>query len=119
MVSLLSFEFDWHDSVQINYRKKAAWDLLIGEIIEWAAKGVDGVRLDSAHSWPLILRPNTAELLRLDSDGHHHFTPEEIIEGEVSLPRRDEAKTYGYYGSDAAKTCVAASPRYFPTVHRG
>ncbi len=36
------FEFDWQDSVQLNYRKKAAWDLLVSEISEWAAKGVDG-----------------------------------------------------------------------------
>jgi hypothetical protein len=80
------------------------------------------VRLDSAHCWPVILRPNSAELLRLDSDGQRHWTASEILEvkkktrreraksvevscfsqGEVSLPRKDEAQTYGYFGTDAA-----------------
>jgi glycosidase len=40
------YEFDWNDSAQINYRMKAAWDLLVQEVAEWGRRGVDGVRLD-------------------------------------------------------------------------
>lgn len=42
-------EFDWQDSVQLNYRKKSTWDLLVHEISEWAAKVGD-----MALSHPLI-----------------------------------------------------------------
>ena len=48
----------------MNFRKKATWDLMVTEIKEWANRGVSGIRLDAAHSWPLILKPNSLELLR-------------------------------------------------------
>jgi glycosidase len=57
-------DFQWNDSVHLNFRKKATWDLLVSEIQEWASRGVAGIRMDAAHSWPLILKPNTYELSR-------------------------------------------------------
>lgn len=53
-----------NDCVLMNWRKLASWDLLIDEIREWAKRGVNGVRLDNAQSWPLILKPDNDELMR-------------------------------------------------------
>jgi len=88
----------------LNWRKKAVWDLTVNEIRQWALRGVSGVRLDSAQSWPLILRPNLNELLRVDNDGERHYTRQEILDGEIVLPSTDEGVKYGYFGSAASGT---------------
>jgi len=97
-------DFQWNDSVHLNFRKQATWDLLVSEIRDWATRGVSGIRMDAAHSWPLILKPNTYELLREDNDGKYHYSTQEIVDGEVVLPVTDEADTYGYWGTEASKS---------------
>ena len=57
-------DFTWNDCVLLNFRKRATWELMVNEMREWASRGVSGIRLDAAHSWPLVLRPNSIELLR-------------------------------------------------------
>eukprot|EP01119_Soliformovum_irregulare_P020831 TRINITY_DN6809_c0_g1_i1.p1 TRINITY_DN6809_c0_g1~~TRINITY_DN6809_c0_g1_i1.p1 ORF type:complete len:2064 (+),score=697.75 TRINITY_DN6809_c0_g1_i1:71-6262(+) len=98
-------DFLWNDCVLLNWRKKDTWDLTISEIKQWAARGVSGVRLDGAQSWPLILTPDSDELFRQDSDGAFHYTNAEIFEGEVVEGGRwDEGHKYGFHGTRAAKT---------------
>eukprot|EP01114_Cavostelium_apophysatum_P006786 TRINITY_DN1825_c0_g1_i1.p1 TRINITY_DN1825_c0_g1~~TRINITY_DN1825_c0_g1_i1.p1 ORF type:complete len:1954 (+),score=547.30 TRINITY_DN1825_c0_g1_i1:198-6059(+) len=97
-------DFKWEDCVLLNYRKKATWDLMVSEIREWAKRGVSGVRLDAAHSWPLILQPDLDELLRLDSDGQNHYTLEEILDGHVVQLARQEGINYGYHGTNASQS---------------
>ncbi len=46
-----------------------------------------GIRLDGAQSWPLVLRPDTREIYREDNDKQFHYTLQEILDGEVVLPR--------------------------------
>lgn len=96
-------DFEWGDCFLLNYRKKETWDLTVAEIVAWASRGVSGTRMDSAHSWPLILRPNTQELFRgialiylpiyvflEDSDGKRHYSSQEIMDGEIVHPWTDE-----------------------------
>jgi len=97
-------DFRWQDCAHLNWRKKSVWDLTVNEIRQWALRGVSGVRLDSAQTWPLILRPNLAELLRVDNDGERHYTKQEILDGEIVLPSSDEGLKYGYFGSAASNT---------------
>lgn len=38
----------YEDTAMLNYRKKAAWDLLIDEVCQFAqSTGVDGIQLDN------------------------------------------------------------------------
>eukprot|EP01117_Protostelium_nocturnum_P000558 TRINITY_DN1062_c0_g1_i1.p1 TRINITY_DN1062_c0_g1~~TRINITY_DN1062_c0_g1_i1.p1 ORF type:complete len:1929 (+),score=827.64 TRINITY_DN1062_c0_g1_i1:180-5966(+) len=92
-------DFRWPDCAHLNWRKKAVWDLTVKEIRQWALRGVSGVRLDSAQSWPLILRPDLNELLRVDNDDERHYSKQEILDGEIVLPSKDEGFTYGYFGA--------------------
>eukprot|EP00026_Physarum_polycephalum_P000161 Phypoly_transcript_00161.p1 GENE.Phypoly_transcript_00161~~Phypoly_transcript_00161.p1 ORF type:complete len:2059 (-),score=306.68 Phypoly_transcript_00161:106-6282(-) len=94
-----SVEFEWPECSLLNYRKLATWDLLISETIAWGERGVDGIRLDGAHTWPLVLRPDLDELYRTDSDGELHYSSSEILNGDVILPMQGEAKEYGYWGT--------------------
>jgi len=97
-------DFKWSDCLHLNYRKKAVWDLLISEITAWAKRGVAGVRLDGAHSWPTILKPDNEELLKEDTDGQYHYSFQEIMDGDIVLPSSDEAVSFGYYGTTASST---------------
>lgn len=77
-------------------------NIQVSEIREWAARGISGVRLDAAHSWPLILQPDTDELLRSikvmiiysrileDSDGEYHYTIQQIMDGDIVQSSRTE-----------------------------
>ena len=82
-------DFEWKNSVLLNFRKTNL-DSFIDEIKIWAHRGVSGIRLDSAQSWPLILKPDDSELLREDSDGEYHYTLDEIMSGDIVLPSSDE-----------------------------
>jgi hypothetical protein len=98
-------DFQWDDSVHLNYRKKHCWDLLVDETRQWALRGVSGIRLDSAQSWPVILRPDNNELFKEDNDGEFHYSLQEIMDGDVVLAsNNNEAKSYGYWGTTAAVT---------------
>lgn len=58
----------YEDTTPLNYRKKAAWDLLLGEILEVVEKfGIDGIYLDNGFEWPQMFRMNEEELYRRDS----------------------------------------------------
>jgi starch synthase len=96
-------EHQWNDSVLLNYRKKEAWDLFVSEICAWGECGAKGIRIDSAHCSPLILRPNLDELLRLDSDGLLHYSEMEVFHGDIVLPFSNEAVQYGVLGTQAIK----------------
>ena len=91
----------WDDCQLLNYRKKRNWDLFIEDIIEWAKLGVNGIRIESSHCCPVVLKPDTKELERMDSDGKFHYELQEIIDGDIVLPFTNEAYTYGYYGTSA------------------
>ena len=84
--------------------------MYINDVLCWADMGVDGVRIESAHCMPVVLRPDNAELERLDSDGQFHYELQEIFDGTIVLPSSNEAFSYGYYGS---KACEKGWPNPF------
>lgn len=60
----------YEDTAMLNYRKVEAWDLLVDEVLEFAANtGVSGIHLDNGQAWPQILEPDIEELMRIDVDG--------------------------------------------------
>ena len=61
---------NYEDTAMLNYRKVAAWDLLINEVLSFARKtGIEGIHLDNGQAWPQIMEPDLEELRRVDIDG--------------------------------------------------
>jgi hypothetical protein len=82
----------------LNYRKKAAWDLLIEEVLTFATNtGVDGIQLDNGQAWPQIFEPDLDELNRNDVDGLPAYSTEDMMNGEVVI--RNE--NHGYWLSNS------------------
>eukprot|EP01113_Clastostelium_recurvatum_P031061 TRINITY_DN3842_c0_g1_i1.p1 TRINITY_DN3842_c0_g1~~TRINITY_DN3842_c0_g1_i1.p1 ORF type:complete len:2351 (-),score=511.23 TRINITY_DN3842_c0_g1_i1:62-7114(-) len=92
-------EFTWEECVLPNFRRSHNWNALIDEVAAWCAHGAGGVRLDSAHTWPLILRPDLDELYRVDEDGVPHYTLQEVMDGSIVHQWSNEGRTYGYWGT--------------------
>jgi len=109
-------EHQWNDSVLLNYRRKETWDLFVHEIGAWAEAGAKGIRIDSAHCSPLILRPNLDELLRLDSDTQLHYSESEIFHGDIVLPFSNEAVQYGVFGTQAFRNEAYPNPFFVKTT---
>ncbi len=85
----------WPDTFLLNYRDKRAWDILISDIADIASSfQIDGVRLDNAHAWPILLPHDLAELGREDPDGKPHYDAVEILRGHVVSLEED---TYSVY----------------------
>lgn len=57
-------DFEWKNCVLMNFRKQAMWEQFIDEIEVWAKRGISGIRIDTAQSLPLILKPDESELLK-------------------------------------------------------
>jgi len=94
-----SSEFTWSDCVMMNMRKQSVWEMFVKETILWGERGVDGIRIDSAHTCPLIFRSNLDELYRLDSDDLPHYSNQQIFEGEIVMKPSEEGKNFGYWGT--------------------
>ena len=98
-------ETEFHESLLLNFRKAQSWDLMVNDIREWVTRyQVDGVHLDSCHTLPVILEPDTRELFRRDSDGVAHYSQLDILQGEVVVSTRQCKRTFGYWGT---KACVS------------
>ena len=71
---------DYEDTVQLNYRKKENWDLLIQEVIQFNEKyNVDGFQLDHGNNWPYIKELDSEEMYRRDPDGQSAYSNLEIF----------------------------------------
>ncbi|KAM9964867.1 hypothetical protein ACTFIW_004659 [Dictyostelium discoideum] len=94
-----SSEFTWNDCVSMNMRKLSVWEMFVQETLLWGDRGVDGIRIDSAHTCPLLFRSNLDEMYRLDSDDLPHYTNQQIFEGEIVMKPSEEGKNFGYWGT--------------------
>ncbi|GAM27650.1 hypothetical protein SAMD00019534_108260 [Acytostelium subglobosum LB1] len=94
-----SVEITWPDVVMMNFRKQSVWDMWVEETLHWGERGVDGVRIDSGHTCPLLFRANLDELYRLDSDDLPHFTNQQIFDGEIVMNPSEEGRNFGYWGT--------------------
>jgi glycogen synthase len=96
-----SVENQWEDTQLLNYRKLEAWELLVSEAKHLALSlGVGGLYLTDAQSYPFVQALDTGELFRRDVDGEGHYTPREILEGEVVVANTE----VGYWSTKAAQT---------------
>ena len=87
----------YEDSTMLNYRKIEAWELLINEMKTIINQfDIDGFHLDNCQVWPHIMELDTSELFRIDNDGVPAYTPNEILNGEIVLPKSE----HGYWKSD-------------------
>ena len=65
----------FEDAQLLNYRKKKCWDMFLDEIIKFSSDyGVNGIHLDNGQSWPQILKLDTEEMYRTDSDNTPAYT---------------------------------------------
>lgn len=62
--------------------------------------GVGGLYLSDAQSYPFIMAIDTGELFRRDVDGETHYSPREMLEGEVVVANSE----VGYWSTHAAKS---------------
>jgi hypothetical protein len=82
--------FSYSSTSILNYRRKAAWDLLIEEAVEFVRKyGVHGLHLDNCDLWPTMKRIDQTELYRKDANGDCSYSADDILSGQVIDPRED------------------------------
>ena len=95
-----ALENQWEDTQLLNYRKVEAWDLMVSEAKTLVQNfGVGGLYLTDAQSYPFIMASDTSELFRRDVDGEGHYSPREILEGEVVIANTE----IGYWTTKAAR----------------
>ena len=88
----------FEDTAMLNYRKVESWDLLVEEVLEFAAStGVSGIHLDNGQGWPQIMEPDIEELMRIDVDGQPAYTAEDLMNGEIVI--RNE--NHGYWNTNS------------------
>ncbi|MCF0164147.1 MAG: alpha-amylase [Bacteroidales bacterium] len=46
-------EYDWYDTVKLNYDNRDTWNKMLNIILFWASKGIDGFRFDMAEMVPV------------------------------------------------------------------
>jgi glycogen synthase len=96
-----SLENQWEDTQLLNYRKVESWDLLVSEMKTLVQNfGINGLYLNDCQSFPFIQALDVGELFRRDPDGEAHYTPREVLEGEVVVANAE----VGYWSSKTAKT---------------
>ena len=87
----------WNDGMLLNYRRFEVWEWLadsIGKLIE--TYDIDGIRFDSAHALPIMMKRFTGRVTQEDV-----LSVENVVEGKVVLNDREDDHfiTTGYYDS--------------------
>jgi starch synthase len=89
---------NYEDTAILNYRKLSSWNMLVQDTIKIAEKyKINGVHLDNAQTWPVILELDEEELYRKDSDGHQAYSNKEILDGVTVR----QCEGQGYWDSDS------------------
>ena len=89
---------DYEDTAILNYRKLSSWNMIINDTLRIAEKyKVNGVHLDNAQTWPVILELDEEELYRKDPDGTPAYTDKQILDGEIVK----QCEGQGYWDSDS------------------
>ncbi len=99
----------WDDGKLLNYRKLEIWEWLIDSIATLIEKyDVDGIRFDSAHAVPIMMKKNNFPYYYSNKRNH-----EEMVEGTIIVNDRedDHFMTTGYY--DCACRDIIAVPIHF------
>ncbi|MCU0847591.1 MAG: glycogen/starch synthase [Spirochaetes bacterium] len=99
----------WNDGKLLNYRKFEIWEWLADSIDILIEKfGIDGIRFDSAHAVPIMMKKNNYPYVY-----NRKRTPEEMIEGNIIVNDREDGHfiTTGYY--DCACRDVISVPIHY------
>ena len=86
----------WDDGMLLNYREFQVWRWL-GDSIEFLIdKGIDGIRFDTAHAVPIMMKKNNFPFVYERSRSH-----EEMVKGTIIVNDRDHDHliTTGYFDS--------------------
>ncbi|WP_455383019.1 glycogen/starch synthase [Salinispira pacifica] len=87
----------WNDGALMNYRKLEVWEWLADSVITLIREyDIDGIRFDSAHAVPIMMKRNNYPF-RFGTAR----SPEEMVEGTIIVNDRedDHLVTTGYYDS--------------------
>jgi len=100
----------WNDGKLLNYRKFEVWEWLadsIGTLIE--KFDIDGIRFDSAHAVPVVMKKNNFPFVYNRRRSH-----EEMVEGTIIVNDREDEHfiTTGYYDS-ACRERIAVPLHYY------
>lgn len=100
----------WNDGKLLNYRKFEVWEWLADSINSLVNKfDIDGIRFDSAHAVPIMMKRNNYTYVYDKKRSH-----EEMLDGNIIVNDReyDHFVTTGYYDS-ACRDIIAVPLHYF------
>ena len=100
----------WNDGKLLNYRKFEVWEWLCDSILTLIEKyDVDGIRFDSAHAVPIMMKKNNYPHIYDRKRSH-----DEMVEGMIIVNEREDNHfiTTGYYDS-ACRDFMAIPLHYF------
>ncbi len=107
----------WNDGKLLNYRKFAVWEWLADSVCTLIEKfDIDGIRFDSSHAVPVMMRRNNYPFLHGD-----YRSRESLVEGEIIDNNReyDHYVTTGYYDSACAELIAVPFHYYlYQRIHR-
>jgi len=87
----------WNDGKLLNYRKFEVWEWLTNSVLTLIDKfDIDGIRFDSAHAVPIMMKRNNYPYIYNKIRSH-----EEMLEGRIILNDREDDHfiTTGFYDS--------------------
>ncbi len=86
----------WDDGMLLNYREFQVWRWLGDSIEHLIDKGIDGIRFDSAHAVPVMMKKNNFPFVY-----ERERTHEEMVKGTIIVndKEQDHFITTGYYDS--------------------
>lgn len=100
----------WDDGRLLNYRMFEVWEWLSRSICKLVEDyGVDGIRFDSAHAVPIMMKRNNFPFIY-----DHRRTHEEMVEGRIIVNDREYGHyvTTGYFDS-ACRDLIAVPTHYY------
>ncbi|MFH0975743.1 MAG: glycogen/starch synthase [Spirochaetota bacterium] len=100
----------WDDGRLHNYRKFEVWEWLADSVALLIDKfDIDGIRFDSAHAVPIMMKKNNYPFINGSKRTH-----EEMVEGRIIVNDREDGHfiTTGYYDS-ACRDTMAVPLHYF------
>jgi len=103
----------WNDGMLINYRKFEMWEWLCKCATDLIEKyDIDGIRFDSAHAMPIMMKKNNTPVINGFPRTH-----EEMVEGSIILNDRQDGHfiTTGFYDCECRETISIPFHHFFMT----
>ena len=99
----------WNDGKLLNYRKFEVWEFITDSILTFIDKyDIDGIRFDSAHAVPIMMKRNNYPLIYGKERSH-----EDMVQGTIIVNDREDEHfiTTGFY--DSACRDIIANPLHY------